>query len=81
MPNPMVRSLYKLADMEEDVSITLEPMDEKWHMRSHCGIVFHTQSKGEVTVQMDIISFVMSDIYHTAKITKMFNGCHLICEQ
>ena len=27
MPNPMMRSLYKSADMEEDLPITLEPMN------------------------------------------------------
>ena len=28
MPNPMVGLLYTSADMEEDLSITLEPMDQ-----------------------------------------------------
>ena len=41
MTNPMVRSLYKSADMEEDLSITLEPMGRMWHMRGHFGVVFH----------------------------------------
>ena len=35
----MVRSLYKSADMEEDLSITLEPMGRMWHMRGHFGVV------------------------------------------
>ena len=48
MPNPMVRSLYKSADMEEDLSITLEPMGRMWHMRDHFGVVYHAQSNGEV---------------------------------
>ena len=52
MPNPMVRSLYKSADMEEDLSITLEPMGRLWHMRSDFVVVFYDQSNGEVTVQM-----------------------------
>ena len=30
MPNPMVRSLYKSADMEEDLSISLEPISSEW---------------------------------------------------
>ena len=47
-----VRSLYKLADMEEDLSITLEPMGKMKHMRGHFGIVFHALSNGEVTVQI-----------------------------
>ena len=48
MPNPMVRSLYKSAYMEEDLSITLEPMGEIWHMRGLFGVVFHAQSNAEV---------------------------------
>ena len=50
MPDPMVRSLYKSADMEEDLSIILEPMGRLWHMRGHFGVVFHDQSNGEATV-------------------------------
>ena len=52
MPNQKVISLYKSADMEEDLSITLEPMGGMWHMRGHFGVVFHAQSNGEVTVQI-----------------------------
>ena len=47
-----MRSLYKSADMEEDLSITLEPMGRLWHMRGHFGVVFHAQSKFEVTVHI-----------------------------
>ena len=50
MPNQKVISLYKLADMEEDLSITLEPMGRMWHMRGHFEAVFHAQSNGEVAV-------------------------------
>ena len=46
------KSLYKSADMEEDLSITLEPLGRLWHMRGHFGVVFHAQSIGEVTVQI-----------------------------
>ena len=52
MPNSMVRSLYKSADMEEDLPITREPMDGFRHMRAHYRVVFHAQSKGEVTIQI-----------------------------
>ena len=52
MPNPIMRSLYKSADMEEDLPITWEPMDGLRHMRSHFGVVFNGQSNGEVTVQI-----------------------------
>ena len=52
MPNPMVRSVFKSADMEEDLSITLEPMDRFWLMRGHFGVVFYAQSKFEVTVHI-----------------------------
>ena len=44
--------LYSTADMEEDLSITLEPLGELWHMRSQFGVVFYAQSNGEVTVQI-----------------------------
>ena len=52
MPNQKVISLYKSADMEEDLSITLEQMGGMWHMRGHFGVVFHAQSIDEVTVQI-----------------------------
>ena len=38
--NPMVRSLYTSADMEVDLSVTLEPMDRFKHMRGPFGVVF-----------------------------------------
>ena len=40
MPNPMMGSLYKSADMEEDILITWEPMDGFRHIRAHFGVVF-----------------------------------------
>ena len=46
-----MRSLYKSADMEEDLSITLEPNGEFFHMSGHFGVVFHGQSNGEVQVK------------------------------
>ena len=52
MTNPMVRLLYKSADMEEDLHVTLEPMHGIMHMRGHFRVVFHDQSNGEVTVQI-----------------------------
>ena len=48
----MVRSLYTSADMEEDLSITLEPMDRFQHMRGPFEVVFQGQSNGEVTVHI-----------------------------
>jgi len=48
----MSRSLYKSADMEEDLPIAWEPMDGFRHMRAHFGVVFHAQSNDEVTVQI-----------------------------
>ena len=36
----MVRSLYTSADMEENLSITFEPVDRFKHMRGHFGVVF-----------------------------------------
>ena len=50
--NPMVRSLYTSADMEENLSITFEPVDRFKHMRGHFGVVFQGQSNGEVTVHI-----------------------------
>ena len=49
----MVRSMYKSADMEEDLSVTLEPMDRFKHMRGPFGVVFQGQSNGEVTVHIN----------------------------
>ena len=49
---PIVGSLYTSADMEEDLSITLQPVDGFQHMRGHFGVVFHAQSIDEVTVQI-----------------------------
>ena len=40
----MLRSWYKSVDIEEDLLITLEPMDRLLHMRGHFGVVFHAQS-------------------------------------
>ena len=48
----MVRSLYTSADMEENLSITFEPVDRFKHMRGHFGVVFQGQSNGEVTVHI-----------------------------
>ena len=48
----MVRSMYTSADMEEDLSITLEPMDRFKHMRGPLGVVYQGQSNGEVTVHI-----------------------------
>ena len=36
----MVRSLYTSADLKEDLSITLEPMDRFKHMRGPFGVFF-----------------------------------------
>ena len=37
---PMVRSLHKSADIEEDLSITFEPMGGLWQERDHT-VVYH----------------------------------------
>ena len=50
MPNPMVRSLYKSADMEDNLHITWKPMHGIRQMRGHFGVVFHAQSNGEVSI-------------------------------
>ena len=49
MPSPMVRSMYKSADMEEDLSVTLQPVEGFQQMRGQFGIVFHSQTIGKVT--------------------------------
>ena len=49
----MVRSLYTSADLKEDLSITLEPMDRFKHMMGPFGVVFQGQSNGEVTVHIN----------------------------
>ena len=48
----MVRSLYTSADMEEEITITLQPVDGFQHMSGQSGVVFQAQSNGEVTVQI-----------------------------
>ena len=48
----MVRSIYKSADMEGDLHVTWEPVHRIRHMKGHFGVVFHTQSNGEVNVQI-----------------------------
>ena len=50
MPNPMVRSLYKSADTEDNLHITWKPMHVIRQMRGHFGVVFHAQSNGEVSI-------------------------------
>ena len=52
MPSPMVRLMYKSADLEEDLSITLPPLEGFQQMRGHFRIVFHAQSIGNITVQI-----------------------------
>ena len=52
MPNPKVISVYKSADMEEDLHVTWEPVHGIRHMRGHFGVVFHAQPNGEVNVQI-----------------------------
>ena len=48
----MIRSLYTSADMEEDLTITLQPVNGFQHMRGQLGVVFLSQSNGEVPVQI-----------------------------
>ena len=50
MSNPMVRSLYKSADMEDDLHVTWKAMHGIRQMRGHFGVVFHAQSNGEVSI-------------------------------
>ena len=52
MPSPMVRSMYKSADLGEDLSITLKPLEVFQQMRGQFGIVSYAQSKGKVTVRI-----------------------------
>ena len=50
MPNPLIGLLYRSADMEEDLFITLEPMDKC--MGGQFGVVFHAQFNGRVAVHI-----------------------------
>ena len=67
MPCPMVRSLNKSADIEEDLSITLQPVEADMEedlpitlqeeegfqqMKCQFWVVFHAKSNGVVTVQI-----------------------------
>ena len=49
MPSPMVRSMYKSADQEEDLSITLQQEEGFQQIRGQFGVVFHAQTIGKVT--------------------------------
>ena len=40
----MVRLLYKSADMEEHLSITLQPVEGFQQMKCQFGVVFHVKS-------------------------------------
>ena len=44
MTNPMVSSLYTSADMEEDISITYNPVEGFWQSKSPFWVVFQGQS-------------------------------------
>ena len=46
----MVRSLYKSADMEDDLSITLQPMGGLRHMRGHFGVVFRSEGSPQLAL-------------------------------
>ena len=48
----MMRSLYILADMENHISITSDPMDGYQSVRHHFGVDFQGQSNDEVTVHI-----------------------------
>ena len=52
MANPMVRSLYKSVDMEEDLSTTLVQMGGLWQMRGHFVVVFHAKSNGKINIRV-----------------------------
>ena len=52
MANLLVSLLHKSADMEDHLSITLEPMDGFGHKRGQFGVVFHAQLIGEVAAQI-----------------------------
>ena len=52
MSSPMVRSMYKSADQEEDLSITLQQEEGFQQIRGQFGVVFHAQSNGDITVQI-----------------------------
>ena len=75
MPNPMMGSLYKSADMEEDLPITWESKDGFRHMRAHFGVVFHAQSNDPDTKCIFALMIVFLrkpspeiDIGHTVKL-------------
>ena len=48
----MVRSLYKSADMKNEMTITLDPVVGFGCAKGQFGVVLHAQSDGEVTVQI-----------------------------
>ena len=48
----MMRSLYTSADMEENISITSDPVDGFQSVRNHFGVFFQGQSNSEITVHI-----------------------------
>ena len=74
MPNPMVRSLYKSAVMEDYLHVTWEPMHGIRHMRGHFGVVFHAQSNGHYILQRGIDSEQFSAVHATSKSGLQFSS-------
>ena len=52
----MVRSgqlwLYKTADLHIIFTLSFDPVDRFWQLKSHFGVVFQAKSNGEVTVHI-----------------------------
>ena len=51
--NPMVRSLYTLADIKKDNSLTSNSEEGFWQFKSLFGVVLQGQSNSEVTVHIN----------------------------
>ena len=68
----MLRPLYKSADMEEGLSITLEPMGRLCHMRGHFGVDFMPN-------QMVQLLYKSADMEEDLSITlePMGRSCHM----
>ena len=59
----MVRSLYKSADMEDDLSITLQLMGGLRHMRGHFGVVFRPEGSLDLALMMMMMKMMMSGLF------------------
>ena len=86
MPSPLVLLPYRSADIEEDLSLTLNKIEGLKHMWSHFGVVFHAQSNGVVTVCGKVCQAVATcckvwqDVSRSVKLCYGVSRCIKMCQ-